>query len=104
MAQQAFDFNAPYHDDKEQLLDEMRPHFEPPARLSGGTLIISMILFIVLLSILMPKIYLRNTIYYKSRDVAKLEHEYDILYEERELLKAKVESLRFKNQVQDLYF
>lgn len=103
MAQQFLDFDAPYHDEKEDLLHAMRPVFEPPSRLSAMTLYVALALFLVVFSVFMPKIYLRNTLYYKSRDVAKLEHQYETLYEERQLLRAQLEQLRFKSQIDGFF-
>ena len=52
------------------------------------TVLLSM--FIVFL-LLFPKIYLRNHIYYTSRDINKLLIEYRTLKEENRLLKQKLE-------------
>ena len=90
--------------EKEHLLDEVKAVWEPTSRLSLTSLMIALLGMLVISAILMPKIYLRNTIYYESRDVTKLEHEYAILKQEKELLKAKVEAIRYKNQVEDTLF
>lgn len=60
-------------------------------------------LFTALLVIL-PDIYLKNEIYYESRDVAKLYNEYSVLKEENRALKQKLEKIKFKNQVLDTIF
>lgn len=65
------------------------------------TVLLSM--FIVFL-LLFPKVYLRNHIYYTSRDINKLLIEYRILKEENRLLKQKLEKLKFKNQVLDTIY
>lgn len=65
------------------------------------TVLLSM--FIVFL-LLFPKIYLRNHIYYTSRDINKLLIEYRTLKEENRLLKQKLEKLKFKNQVLDTIY
>jgi len=54
--------------------------------------------------LLFPKIYLQSQVYYKSRDIAVLTGEYNALKEENRILKTKVESIRFKNQVLDTMF
>ena len=90
--------------EKENLLDEVSVVWEPTSRLSLSTLMIAVLGMLVISGILMPKIYLRNSIYYESRDVTKLEHQYAILKQEKELLKAKVEAIRYKNQVEDTLF
>lgn len=90
--------------EKEHLLDEIQVVWEPASRLSATTLIIALLVMLLISAVLMPKIYLRNAIYYESRDVTKLEHQYAILKQERSLLKAKVEAIRYKNQVEDTLF
>ncbi len=63
--------------------------------------------FLVLFSVLfiiLPKIYLKNEIYYNSRDISKLYNEYNILKEENIMLKRKLEYIKFKNQVLDTIF
>ena len=82
----------------------MKPVFEPTVRLPLSTLFSSVLGILVISAILMPKIYLRNAIYYSSRDVTKLEHEYEILRKEHDLLKADVEAFRYKNQIEDTLF
>ena len=58
----------------------------------------------VAFSIILPKIYIKNQIYYISRDIHKLYSEDSILKEENTYLKQKLESIRFKNQVLDSVF
>lgn len=91
-------------DDKEELLESMKMVFEPVSGISFSTLLSTVLFFIIVVAVLYPKIYLRNAIYYESRDVAKLEHEYEILKQEKERLKVKVEKIRYKNQVEDTLF
>ena len=107
MAQtQLFDPFAPIQEysDKDNLLHEVQEVWEPTSRLSASTLLVSVLGLLLVCAILMPKIYLRNSIYYGSRDATKLEHQYAILNEEKSLLKAKVEAIRYKNQVEDTLF
>ncbi|WP_345990086.1 hypothetical protein WCX18_04575 [Sulfurimonas sp. HSL1-2] len=54
--------------------------------------------------LLFPKIYLQNSIYYKSRDIATLQREYETLKEENLVIKRRVEAMKFKNQVLDTLF
>lgn len=60
------------------------------------------VFFIV--AMLFPKIYIQQQIYFTSRDIAKLKGEYDTLKEENRLIRASVESIRFKNQILDTLF
>lgn len=51
-----------------------------------------------------PKVYITQQIYYESRDIAKLKHEYDTLKEENKIINASVEEIKFKNQILDTLF
>ncbi len=52
----------------------------------------------------LPKIYIQNSVYYKSREIATLQREYDTLMEENRLLHRKVEQIYFKHTVLDTIF
>jgi cell division protein FtsL len=57
-------------------------------------------LFIVL-ALFMPKIYLKNNIYYLSKDINKLYFQYVSLKEENKFLRQQHEDALFKNQITD---
>jgi cell division protein FtsL len=67
-------------------------------------LLLVMISIAIALLLLLPKIYLRNTIYYESRAIDRLETQYGALLEENKLLSRKVEGLKVKNQILDTIF
>jgi len=90
--------------DKEELLFEVREAIAPTSRLQRTTLLVALLTLVLLASIVMPKIFLRNALYYDSRDVVKLEHEYDTLQQENERLQEMVETMRYKNQIEDTLF
>ena len=48
-----------------------------------------------------PQIYIRNQIYYLSREIASLRAEESVLNEESKKLKRKLENMRFQNQILD---
>lgn len=56
---------------------------------------------IIVLVVLFPKIYLRNNIYYISKDINKLNTQYISLKEENRFLKQQHEDALFKNQIMD---
>jgi cell division protein FtsL len=66
--------------------------------------IVFMLCVAIVLAVLFPKIYLQSQIYYKSRDIATLKREHNALKEENRIIKGKVESIRFKNQILDTLF
>ena len=65
--------------------------------------ILLFVFFIMFLSIaiFIPKIYLRNNIYYISKDINKLYSHYISLKEENKFLKQQLEDAKFKNQITD---
>lgn len=60
-------------------------------------------IFLVLV-VVFPKIFINTQIYFKSREISTLTHEHDALMEENRLIKSKVESLKYKNEVLDTLF
>lgn len=62
------------------------------------------LVFIVLLLALIlfiPKIYLRNNIYYVSKEINRLNSHYISLQEENRFLAQQLEDMKFKNQIID---
>ncbi len=62
-------------------------------------LVVTLLVVAIIFALIVPKIYLSNEIYYKSRNINKLLDDYEILKEEHRLLKQKLEYVQFKNQV-----
>lgn len=58
-------------------------------------------LLFLILALYLPKIYLRNNIYYISRDINKLHDNYISLKEENRFLAQQLEDMKFKNQIMD---
>ena len=58
-------------------------------------------LLILVLILFFPKIYLRNNIYYVSKDINNLNTQYISLKEENRFLKQQHEDALFKNQIMD---
>ena len=58
-------------------------------------------MLILSLVVFMPKIYLRNNIYYISKEINKLQTQYISLKEERKFLQQQHEDALFKNQIMD---
>ena len=50
---------------------------------------------------LLIAIYIRNEIYYISRDIAELRTKHEVLLEENRALKSDIEALRYKNEILD---
>ena len=58
-------------------------------------------ILLLFLAIFFPKIYLRNNIYYVSKEINKLNAHYISLQEENRFLKQQHEDALFKNQIMD---
>lgn len=64
-------------------------------------LLIVLAVLVISLILLIPKIYLRNNIYYISKDINRLNAQYISLKEENKFLKQQHEDALFKNQIMD---
>jgi cell division protein FtsL len=91
-------------EDKNELLEEYDAELKVEKNLDFRFLmLVYMVMFVAFLLIL-PKIYIKNQIYYMSRDIHKLYSEYSILSEENRVLKQNLENMRFKNQILDTMY
>lgn len=90
--------------DKKELLEEYDAEQHREKNLDFRFLLLVYLSITVALLVVLPKIYIKNQVYYISRDINKLYSEYSILQEENRYLKQKLESIRFKNQVLDSVF
>jgi cell division protein FtsL len=91
-------------DDKTQLLDEIDDIFIAKKNLDFTYFLYVLLCVFFVLMIAFPKIYIQQQIYFKSRDIAKLNIEYETLKEENKIISASVESIKFKNQILDTLF
>ncbi len=90
--------------DKEHLLEATEPEIVTRKGLGVRFLLNMLLVFAIGWMLLFPKIYLQNTIYYKSRDIATLQREYETLKEENRVIRRQVEAMKFKNQISDTLF
>jgi len=93
--------------EKDLILQEVKEHHELQGienKMGWRFLLMTLLILAIAWLILFPKVYLQSQVYYKSRDIAVLSGEYNALKEENRILKTKVESIRFKNQVLDTMF
>ncbi len=90
--------------EKDLILNEVKELQGRENRMGWRFLLMTLLILAIAWLLLFPKIYLQSQIYYKSRDIAVLTGEYNVLKEENRILKTKVESIRFKNQVLDTMF
>jgi len=90
--------------EKDLILEEVKTLQSEENKMGWRFLFMTLLVLAIAWLLLFPKIYLQSQIYYKSRDIAVLTGEYNILKEENRILKTKIESIRFKNQVLDTMF
>ncbi len=90
--------------EKIDLLDEVDLVLNPKKDLDLNYFLYIFFVLSFLCMFMFPKIYIQQQIYFKSRDISKLQGEYEILKEENRLIRNSVESIKFKNQILDTLF
>ncbi|ASC93854.1 hypothetical protein FA592_01495 [Sulfurospirillum diekertiae] len=90
--------------DKSELLEQYDAEQKVEKNLDFRFLLLVYMVMFVAFLIILPKIYIKNQIYYMSRDINKLYGEYSILKEENRVLKQNLENIRFKNQILDTIY
>ncbi|WP_187153083.1 hypothetical protein [Campylobacter volucris] len=86
-------------EDKYELLDSIKT--EENKNLSLKHLSYAGVILIFALLVFFPQIYIRNQIYYISRDIADLRSQEWVLDEENKELQRQLEAIYFQNQVLD---
>lgn len=95
-AQEQLEYNI---EDKYELLDSIKT--EENKNLSLKHLSYAGVILIFALLVFFPQIYIRNQIYYISRDIADLRSQEWVLDEENKELQRQLEAIYFQNQVLD---
>ena len=90
--------------EKNELLDELDTLVASKQKLGLNYFLYMLLVLTFIAMFVFPKIYITQQIYFKSRDIAKLQIEYNTLKEENKLISASVESIKFKNQILDTLF
>lgn len=90
--------------EKDNLLDEVQDILAPKKKLDFEYFSYILLLMSFFLMLAFPKIYLSEQIYFKSRDISKLQGEHDTLKEENKLIRTSVEEIKFQNQILDTLF
>lgn len=86
---------------KNTLLEGYSAATEQDKNLNFSHLLFAVLLVSFALFLFVPQIYIRNQIYYLSREIGTLRAEESVLYEESKDLKRKLENMRFQNQILD---
>ncbi|MDD3770769.1 MAG: hypothetical protein ACOZBX_05645 [Campylobacterota bacterium] len=90
--------------DKHDILEETRAIIAPDESMGPVFLRNVFVGVFLVLIVVFPKIFINTQIYFKSREISTLTHEHDALMEENRLIKAKVEALKYKNEILDTQF
>jgi hypothetical protein len=80
-------------EEKDQLLEELKPEEE---NLSVKILLFVFAFMLLMNFLFVPKIYLRNQIYYSSKNIDNLQIQRDSLLEENKALEKKLEDIKFR--------
>lgn len=89
-------------DGREELLEELQEYQESQGNLDSKILLLMLGLLVLSMIVFVPKIYLRNNIYFSSKNIAKLQIQHDTLIEENRHLKRQLEDVKFHYLVTDL--
>ena len=85
--------------EKTELLEEIKYVINKKKDLDVRYLFTVLFSIILAGTLIFPKIYIQQQIYFISRDITKLKSEYDILKEENKFISRSVETIKFKNQI-----
>ena len=86
---------------RDELLEDFDSEQNRPKDISVKTLFLVYVVVFLALSILLPKVYISNQIYYNSKEINKMYHKYTALKEEQDFLKRELEKLRYQTLVID---
>jgi len=90
--------------DKESLLREYDDFQEEEKNLDVKFLLMMLAFLFLAMILTVPKIYLRNNIYYSSKEIYQLQTEEDSLVEENRRLRRILEDMKFRHLVTDIEF
>lgn len=87
--------------EKELLLEKI---YDRESGLSNKTILLTLAVMLFVLALFIPKIYIRNNIYYTSRNIIQLQTQLDSLTEENKHIKKQLEDIKFNNLTYELDF
>ena len=90
--------------EKNDLLEELEVVLNPKLQLDFNYFLYILLTLSFIAMFAFPKVYITQQIYFKSRDISKLKREYNTLREEKKIISASVEEIKFKNQILDTLF
>ncbi|MDA3062393.1 hypothetical protein OFN73_04405 [Campylobacter sp. JMF_14 EL1] len=88
-------------DEQNQILQNYQTTNFKEVNLSLNKLLMTYLIMMFVFLLTVPAIFIRNEIYYISRDIAELRTKHEVLLEENRALKNNIEFLRFKKEIID---
>lgn len=88
-------------EEKNEILSGYDSSNEKGEGLSLHNLVYSYVIIAVAIVLFIPTIYIRNEIYYISRDIDVLRNKHSVLLEENKNLERNIEKLKFKYEIID---
>ena len=88
--------------ERNDLLDELESF--TPVGIELRTLLSLTLIIAIIFLLLFPKIFLRNSIYYDSREITMQERRNELLKEQNKNLHLQLQQLKFKNLIVDTIF
>jgi pilus assembly protein TadC len=89
------------HQEKEELLSEFHKNVNSDMNISFNWFLCAIGIFISILILVVPKIYIKNNLYYESKKFNKYYSQYLALKEENNILRQQLEDIKFRNQILD---
>jgi len=89
-------------EEKEEILEELVKNSEGEIPFKMVSFVFLLMFFV--LALFVPKIYIRNNIYFTSRNIIQLQAQLDSLNEENRHIKKQLEDIKFKNLTHELDF
>ncbi|KGI56473.1 hypothetical protein DMB91_01880 [Campylobacter sp. MIT 97-5078] len=86
---------------KNTLLEGFKEATQEEKNLNFNQLLFAFLLIFFTCVVFIPQIYIRNNIYYLSREIGTLRNQESVLNEENKELKRGLENMRFQNQILD---
>ncbi|NDJ26865.1 hypothetical protein GW575_02675 [Campylobacter sp. MIT 19-121] len=86
---------------KNTLLEGFKEATQEEKNLNFNQLLFAFLLIFFACVVFIPQIYIRNNIYYLSREIGTLRNQESVLNEENKELRRGLENMRFQNQILD---
>jgi len=80
-------------------MSDYRKNLKKENGVTISMILITTFLFLFILMLILPNIYLDNNIYYESRKIAYYNHIYQTLLAEQKIIRHKLEEVKFRENI-----